>query len=220
MGSRAMSALTVCSLAACSFDPRGAEDVGSPDGATDAAEADGAGDPDAATNDAAAIDASVIDARLVDASVIDARLVDAQQIDARPIDAGTPGCTGYQAVTGASVTSRYRKVNTLTTWAGASSNCTSDGGFLIIPETPAEAVAIHSFVAPDADSPFYWAGISDTNLDGTWITVLGQTFANPPFASTQPNQRPGEFYILVASNGQFYDYFNNAAQEFACECVP
>ena len=197
----------------CAFEPRG---LGAPeeDAGTDAAADDAAG-ADASPADAAIADAAVADARLFDAAPpIDARLIDA----APPIDA-PPRCVGYQTVSNAPAASRYRRVNALTTWTAARDNCTTDGGYLVIPETPTEAIAVYNFVNPDSDSPFYWAGASDPQLDGTWVTVLNQAFT-PPFAGGQPNQRDGEIYLLVASSGRFFDWFDTGTQEYACECQP
>ena len=123
-------------------------------------------------------------------------------------------------VTGAPAGSRYRKVNTLTTWAGADADCTSDGGYLVIPGSMGEAVAIGTFVNPASTSPFYWAGIEDPERDGTWTTVLGATQTYLPWTPAQPNGRLGEIYVLVEDNGRFWDWYDNGAQEYACECNP
>ncbi|MBK9034869.1 MAG: C-type lectin domain-containing protein [Myxococcales bacterium] len=235
-----MRYLALIVLASCAFDPRAA--TGTLDAATIDGPGDGGATPDAdldaaavdAAPDAQVIDAQVIDAQVIDAQVIDAQPIDAQPIDARPIDAqpidaqpidaqpidAQPRCVGYQAVTGAPATSRYRRVNTLTLWTSAAADCRSDGGYLVIPETTGEATAVYSFVNPNGSSPFYWAGISDPQRDGIWTTVENQTFANPPFAPGQPNARMGEIYVLVSSSGQFYDWFDNGTQEYACECIP
>ena len=123
--------LLIVLVAGCSFDPSGpaTTDDGSPDdgAAIDSAVIDGA-TIDGATIDAAAIDARITDAAAIDAPPpIDARPIDAPPpIDARPIDAPPPRCVGYQVVTGAPATSRYRKVNTLTTWAGADADRAAD----------------------------------------------------------------------------------------------
>ena len=123
-------------------------------------------------------------------------------------------------VTGAPAGSRYRKVNTLTTWAGADADCTSDGGYLVIPNTAGEASAIGTFVNPAGTSPYYWAGIEDPERDGTWTTVLGATQTFLPWAPGQPNGRLGEIYVLVEDNGRFWDWYDDGAQEYACECNP
>lgn len=141
--------------------------------------------------------------------------------DAAP-DGGTPprSCgAAYVALPAAGTSSTYRKVNTSNSWPNARGICAADDAYLVIPETPTEALAVGAFVAPRAGSPYYWAGISRVNT--TWTTVLGAAFANPPWGTDQPNQRQGEIYVLVqASNGTFWDYFDNGSQEFACECAP
>jgi len=171
----------------------------------------------APASDAAAIDGSPgggsasIDAPM---SAIDAPLM--------AIDAPAPHDCGasYVTLSGSGTSSKYKKVNTLTTWPTARAACAADTAHLVIPETLAEGMAVHAFVSPSNPSPFYWAGIEDENDDGVWKTVLGQTFASPPFQSGQPTNDDDEFYILVGSNGRFYDWYVNGGQEYACECAP
>lgn len=79
--------------------------------------------------------------------------------------------------------------------------------------------AIYNCGNPASNSPYYRGGAADLQLDGTWVSVLGQPFS-PAFAAGQPNQRDGEIHLLVASSGRFYDWFDTGTQEFACECQP
>ena len=204
--------------AACGFDPRGA--AVSDDGAVaDGAELDGAV-IDGAVIDAAAIDAAMIDAAVIDAPPpIDARPIDAPlpidappPIDAQPIDA-PPACPGYVAVSGAP--SRYRRVRLNQTWPTAKANCESDGGYLMIPETAAEATAIVNFVNPTSGSPYIWVGVSDTNDDDVWTTVFGATF-NPTWGPGQPTNGGGDDYLLVTEDVQYFDW--GGGQFYACEC--
>lgn len=138
------------------------------------------------------------------------------------IDAPTVHDCGpsYVTVAASGTQSKYRKVNALTTWPTAKAMCVQDTAYLVIPETLTEGAAISQFVGPDSDSPYYWAGIEDPNNDNVWTTVLGQTFVSPPFQSGQPSNNTGEIYILVGTNGRFYDWVSNGAQEYACECAP
>lgn len=126
----------------------------------------------------------------------------------------------YVAVPAAQTTSTYRRVQVQTEWLDAKANCAADGGHIVIPETLAEAVAIHAFVDPLDTSPYFWAGISDPEQDGQWVTVLGTPFTALNWGSDDPDQRTGEIYALVYEDGTFYDWFDDGTQEFACECTP
>ncbi len=138
--------------------------------------------------------------------------------DAAP-DAFVKVCAaGYVAVPAAQTTSKYRKVNVQTEWLVAKADCESDGGHLVIPETTTEAIAIHELVAPLSSSPYYWAGISDPDQDGQWMTVTNVPFPNIPWGSGDPDQRSGEIYAIVYSDGKYFDWFDYGTQEYACEC--
>ena len=88
------------------------------------------------------------------------------------------------------------------------------------PETAAEATAIFALIDPLDTSPYFWAGISDANQDGQWVTVTGQPFTNLNWGSNDPDQRTGEIYAIVFSDATFYDWFDDGLQEYACECPP
>lgn len=139
-----------------------------------------------------------------------------------PPDAPAPRVCGaaYVAVAGAGTTSTYRKDNAGAAWTTARTSCMADGAHLMIPETLTEAMAVYAFVAPAADSPFYWIGVADPENDGSWTTVLGQLVASPPWATSQPTNAGGDDSVLVAATGRWYDYDNDAPQEYACECPP
>ncbi|MDQ3367505.1 MAG: C-type lectin domain-containing protein [Myxococcota bacterium] len=138
-----------------------------------------------------------------------------------PPDAVVKICApAYVTVPAAQTLSKYRRVQVQTTWTIARAGCQADGGHLVIPETATEAVAVYAFLDPLNSSPYYWAGITDPELDGQWTTVTGQPFANIPWGSDDPDQRTGEVVILVGSSGAFYDWFPTGSQEYVCECSP
>ena len=126
----------------------------------------------------------------------------------------------YVSVPATNTTSKYRRVQVQTLWTTAKADCESDGGHLIVPETATEAMAIHAFVDPLDTSPYFWAGISDANQDGQWVTVTGQPFTAITWGSNDPDQRAGEIYAIVYSNATYYDWFDDGIQEYACECTP
>lgn len=126
----------------------------------------------------------------------------------------------YVAVPAAQTSSKYRRVQVQTAWLVAKADCESDGGHIVIPETQAEALAIHAFVDPLDSSPYFWAGISDPEQDGAWVTVTGVPFTTITWGDDDPDQRAGEIYALVYSDGTYFDWFDNGIQEYACECAP
>jgi hypothetical protein len=150
-----------------------------------------------------------------------------QSPDARP-DARSPTpdafvklcAAAYVAVPATQTASKYRRVQVQTLWATAKTDCESDGGHIVVPETATEAIAIHAFVDPLNTSPYFWAGITDPELDGQWTTVMGQPFPAIPWGMGDPDQRTGEIYVIVYSDGKFYDWFDYGTQEYACECEP
>lgn len=126
----------------------------------------------------------------------------------------------YVSVPGTQTQSKYRRVQVQTAWMTAKADCASDGGHLIIPETAAEAIAVHAFVDPLDSSPYFWAGISDPEQDGQWMTVTNVPFGAITWGVGDPDQRIGEIYAIVYSDGKFYDWFDYGTQEYACECEP
>ena len=144
-------------------------------------------------------------------------------IDARVEPDGPPPhvcAAAYAAVPTTQTQSKYRRNQVQTAWLTAKADCESDGGHLAIPETTAEAMAIHAFIDPLDTSPYFWAGISDANQDGQWTTVTGVPFTALAWGENDPDQRPGEIYAIVYSDGKYFDWFDYGTQEYACECEP
>lgn len=138
-----------------------------------------------------------------------------------PTDAPAKVCAAaYVALPAAQTASKYRRVQVQTEWLIAKADCESDGGHLAIPETQTEALAIHAFVDPLDSSPYFWAGISDPEQDGQWTTVTGVPFTAMVWGDNDPDQRTGEIYAIVYSDGTYYDWFDYGTQEYACECEP
>src|SRR5688572_21342668 len=120
--------------------------------------------------------------------------------DAPPVKVCAPA---YAPLAAAGTQSKYRRVQVQTAWLTAKADCESDGGHLAIPETAAEATAIFALIDPLDTSPYFWAGISDANQDGQWVTVTGQPFTNLNWGSNDPDQRTGEIYAIVFSDATF-----------------
>lgn len=173
----------------------------------------GGGNPPATDGSTTVDGAQAIDAA---PSTVDAPV---QPPDAPPDAPAANSCgSGYVTIAGAG-TSTYRKVNTPAQWNTAKTDCENDGNgaHLVIPTDKAEGALIYAYVNPDTDSPYFWAGIEDMNDDGVWKTVLGDTYANPPWGPSQPDN---DDCVLIGSSGSFYDWACNASQEYACECPP
>lgn len=147
----------------------------------------------------------------------DAAVPDAPAPDAPPAKVCA---ASYQAVPATGTMSKYRRVQVQTKWLDAKANCESDGGHLVIPNTPTEATAIHAFVDPLDSSPYFWAGISDPERDGAWLTVTNVPFTAMVWGDNDPDQRAGEIYAIVYADGTYYDWFDYGTQEYACECTP
>lgn len=141
--------------------------------------------------------------------------------DAKP-DAPPPKvcASAYVAVPAAGTQSKYRRNQAQTPWLTAKADCASDGGHLVIPETTTEAIAVYAFIDPLDSSPYFWAGISDPELDGQWTTVTSVPFTAMVWGDNDPDQRTGEIYAIVDSSGNYYDWFDDGSQEYACECTP
>ncbi|MBA3500557.1 MAG: C-type lectin domain-containing protein [Deltaproteobacteria bacterium] len=138
------------------------------------------------------------------------------------IDAPPPKvcAAAYVAVPPTQTQSKYRRIQVQTAWLTAKADCESDGGHMIIAETATEAIAIHAFVDPLDSSPYCWVGILDPERDGQWKTVTNKPFTVPSWGANNPQQRAGEIYALVYSDGKYFDWFDDGAQEYACECEP
>jgi hypothetical protein len=147
-----------------------------------------------------------------------------QTPDAAPVTPDAPPAqvcaAAYVSVPAAQTQSKYRRVQVQTPWLSAKANCAADGGHLVVPNTPTEATAIFAFIDPLDTSPYYWAGISDPEQDGQWMTVMGSPFTVPAWGANNPQQRVGEIYAIVYSDGSYFDWFDDGSQEYACECEP
>ncbi len=126
----------------------------------------------------------------------------------------------YIAVPAAQTQSKYRRVQVPKLWTTAKADCASDGGHLVVPNTITEATAIFAFIDPLDTDPYYWAGITDPEQDAQWVTVMGGSFNVPTWGDNDPDQRLGEIYAMIDSSGSYFDYFDDATQEYACECEP
>lgn len=141
--------------------------------------------------------------------------------DAKPDAAAPKVCApAYAAVPATGTQSKYRRNQAQTAWLTARADCASDGGHLVIAETKTEAIAVYAFIDPLDTDPYFWAGISDPELDGQWTTVTNMPFTAMTWGSDDPDQRTGEIYAIVDSAGNYYDWFDDGMQEYACECTP
>jgi hypothetical protein len=145
--------------------------------------------------------------------------VDGTTIDAA-IDAPSPGCpAGYAPLAGAQATHRYRLIQGPANWNSHRTFCTSTSAaaYLAVPGDLPELQAIAAL----AGAARIWVGISDTAIEGTWVTVQGtpQTFL--PWGPGEPDVGSSDDCVLV-DRGQstMADERCNQQLVAVCECEP
>jgi hypothetical protein len=180
-------AVLILLTAGCKFDPPASLPIS--DGAMtgDGAGGDGQGD-------GAAIDGAPTDARPPDASV------------------DAPACPA--TYTAATSSTRYRFVESITTWLGAEQDCEDDGfgtHLMVIDETAEE-----DLVDALSNASRTWIGASDRANEGTWRWVTGASSAS---LGSTPNVDCG-YYYLHPTDGtpgpQEADC--DTANAYLCEC--
>jgi hypothetical protein len=139
--------------------------------------------------------------------------------DARPPDASS--CpSGYLPLAVGS-THRYRLVSIPATWPEARDACADDGAYLAIPDTATEAMVIGVFSQG-------WIGITDAQVEGTWVTVSSAPAPYLGWATGEPDNDTTEAPagqdcgVLIGGFGQLDDSYCTDARThpFVCECAP
>jgi hypothetical protein len=155
----------------------------------------------------------------VDADLADgpSSLVDAPASDAPP--AVCP--SGYVTIAGGQAGHLYKVVGTGASWSNQHAGCvaTTVKAYLAVPDDLAELQAMDTAIGATA---VYWVGISDSQTEGTWTTVLNtiQTFL-PWLAPAPDDQNPGEDCVAaLAATHQFNDDRCNTSLPAICECGP
>jgi hypothetical protein len=146
-------------------------------------------------------------------------------VDGRPIDAPpVGGCpAGYNPLPGAPNGHRYRRLGTAQTWVMQAAACTqtSASAYLAVPDNAAELAELATIAN---DTPF-WIGITDSAVNGTFVTVRGAPAPFLSFGAGEPdnNVNPPEDCVLATSSTQMADdRCDNGNAKFVavCECEP
>lgn len=156
---------------------------------------------------------------LVDAgpdALVDAA-VDAA-IDA-PIDAPPQECpTTYAPIDGLPTTHVYRVLPSAASWTSQRDACAADPGttYLAIPDDLAELQALLALAGADV-----WIGISDTQTEGTFVTVKGTAPPFLPWAPGEPNNMGNQDCVrTIGAAGQVETLTCGTAANAICECEP
>lgn len=136
-------------------------------------------------------------------------------IDAPP-DMPTIDCpAGYEAVPGAPLGSRYRKLEARVPVGMHATQCGSE--HVVVLDSPAESAAIRNY-APKRDG-YFWMGISDAATEGTWATAAGKEASYLPWKPGQPDGGNAiNCALLDTSDGTLIDVACNVSYPTVCEC--
>lgn len=147
--------------------------------------------------------------------------VDAPEVDAPapPADADPAAilaaeCTakGYTLASGPN--GYYRQGAGGKQWLAAQADCAADvpgKSHLIVLSTPAEVTYLSARPG--------WIGLSDRDVEGTFVTVTGETGDQRPFASGQPDNGSGsEDCVQMKADGKLDDDQCGNSHPYVCEC--
>jgi hypothetical protein len=147
-------------------------------------------------------------------------------VDASSPDAA-PGCpAGYAPINGGPSTSTYKiygwtndSNNASQTWANAKTTCAGTRTHLAFPNNQAEETALRGAIPVNPSSNYFWIGLTDAQLEGTWLTVLDTAAPYLNWASMQPNGGMADNCVFGRSNGDdMFDWNCGSLYPFACEC--
>lgn len=131
-------------------------------------------------------------------------------IDARtcpPAYAALPGVT----------THLYRLINTAAAWSAQSTACSSEGAYLVEPDTAAELDALKMRSGGNE----LWVGISDLAREGTYLTTRLAAPAYLPWEAGQPDDAPtGADCVRLSATATYADERCITTRRAACECEP
>lgn len=153
-----------------------------------------------------------------DGSVSDGTTADAATNDATQ----TASCpNGYVTLAGGQAGHLYRVLTTPANWQAQEAVCqaTTLRAHLAVPDDLTELQALDTAASA---IQVYWIGVSDSQTENTWRTVLGglQTFL-PWIAGAPDDGAPGEDCVeVIAATHDFNDERCNTQLPAICECAP
>lgn len=151
----------------------------------------------------------------------DAGVTDGMGSDTLSPDTGGGACPStYAAVAGAQGNHVYRTVVATADWETQRAACAADGAnaYLAIPDDANELVAVSSLFT---QTMTFWVGITDAQMEGTFLTVKGATATFLPWQGGQPNDT-GNSDCVEASRTQhtYNDRTCDIQKRAICECEP
>ncbi len=145
----------------------------------------------------------------------DARVDAPPMVDAMP-DTPMVDCpAGYEAVLGAPMGSRYKRLAHAKPLAAHAAICAADGTHVVTIESPMESLAMQGF-APKRNG-YFWLGITDAATEGQWLAPGGQVATYLPWYPTQPNGGFAQNCALQA-DGSWFDFQCDVSYPTVCEC--
>jgi hypothetical protein len=102
-------------------------------------------------------------------------------------------------------------------WLNAAAICSGEGTHLAFPADASEATALQAAVAVAPNSPFFWAGLTDAAVEGSWRTSLGAIASYLPWDVGQPNGGTSANCALEGA-GKLYDWQCTTPYPFLCRC--
>jgi Lectin C-type domain len=135
-------------------------------------------------------------------------------IDAPP-DMPMNDCpSGYEAVPGAPLGSRYYKLPDWVPLGTHAAKCA--GEHVVVLDSDAESLALRNYTTRRGG--FFWVGISDEATEGTWVTATGKTASYLPWAPGQPDGGDAHDCAVQNEAGLFFDVACNVSYPTVCEC--
>ncbi len=103
-------------------------------------------------------------------------------------------------------------------WWFADVTCRNFGGQLVVLDSATEADLVHAAVAEQAPGERYFVGLTDWGRSNNdWIWVDGTPFGWSRWASGEPNNSHGEYFVEVYEDGRWNDTRTGTRRRFVLE---